>query len=426
MPRALSVMLCALSASAAVAQNRFVVADRTTDSLWVLHDLNGNTVIDEPAEVHLLFSAANAAGTLGPMNPTSLAIFADGTVLFGDQLNRNVYVLRDYNNDGDTQDAGESAVVADATNASLVSFAFPTGAGFDRAGRRYIANAGNSFGNDGLYRLVDLNSDGDAQDAGEVEHFVTDGYFGPGNGPYGPQEFIFDAAGVCYMKNSSTDNFAVYRFEDLDLNGRADDPGEGALFWNETNAAGVPATAGFPLEPDRVRPGALYLHQLAAGGVDQVVRVQDGNSDADALDAGESRLVYTTNEAGLTVIDLVCLRSGALLMTDNSGKKVYRLRDNDADGAFTTPGERDVFFSNAALAVADLRQLAVFPVRSPADMDCSGAVNFFDIDPFLLALFDGPAYDEAFPDCNRYNADCNFDFSIDFFDIDVFLALLFG
>jgi hypothetical protein len=49
-------------------------------------------------------------------------------------------------------------------------------------------------------------------------------------------------------------------------------------------------------------------------------------------------------------------------------------------------------------------------------------VDFFDIDPFLLALFD-PLGASAVQRCA---ADVNRDGAVDFFDIDPFLAALFG
>jgi hypothetical protein len=64
-------------------------------------------------------------------------------------------------------------------------------------------------------------------------------------------------------------------------------------------------------------------------------------------------------------------------------------------------------------------------VPVPGDINCDDQIDFFDIDPFLLALFDEPAYALAFPDCWRITADINRDHSIDFFDIDPFLACLF-
>jgi hypothetical protein len=66
------------------------------------------------------------------------------------------------------------------------------------------------------------------------------------------------------------------------------------------------------------------------------------------------------------------------------------------------------------------------PPYPPGDLDCNGAVNFFDIDPFILALFDPGAYAIAFPDCDIDNADLNDDGPVNFFDIDPFVACLFG
>ncbi len=58
------------------------------------------------------------------------------------------------------------------------------------------------------------------------------------------------------------------------------------------------------------------------------------------------------------------------------------------------------------------------------DMDCDGDVDFFDIDPLVLA-FSGPtAYNTVYPDCDWIRADCNHDERVDFFDIDPFVALL--
>ncbi len=60
------------------------------------------------------------------------------------------------------------------------------------------------------------------------------------------------------------------------------------------------------------------------------------------------------------------------------------------------------------------------------DANCDGNVDFFDIDPFLLALFDPVGYQAAFPGCPLANSDCNSDNNVDFFDIDAFLQCLFS
>ncbi len=60
------------------------------------------------------------------------------------------------------------------------------------------------------------------------------------------------------------------------------------------------------------------------------------------------------------------------------------------------------------------------------DLNCDGAVNAFDIDPFVLALTDAEGYVAAAPDCFRLLADCNGDGQVNAFDIDPFVRLLTG
>ncbi|MGE0480008.1 MAG: hypothetical protein AB7Q17_05995 [Phycisphaerae bacterium] len=62
--------------------------------------------------------------------------------------------------------------------------------------------------------------------------------------------------------------------------------------------------------------------------------------------------------------------------------------------------------------------------RRPADLNCDGAVNNFDIDPFVLAIADAAAYEAAYPLCDVTNADANDDGLINNFDIDVFVECL--
>lgn len=373
------VLTVAAGTSAGV---RLLAADRDRDSLFMLHDANDNGVIDEPGEVTLWFSAANAAGTLGPMNPTALAIDpTNGMVVMGDQLNRNVYLLRDANRDGDAQDLFDSKVAADVMNLSGASFAFPTGAAFNANGAPFVMNAGNASGNDTLFRLLPGADDCDAQDAGEIALHIAAGFFGPGNGPYSPQEVFFTGATSGFFRNSSSGLHGIYRFADMTADGDADDAGETIAWWTSA-ASGVTPAAGFPIEPDLARPGSIYSHQVvnvAGTPTDFFYRHTDLTSDGDANDAGEALLVYSTPEAGFTPIDLLCLSNGDVLVSDNSGIKIYRLRDLDADGLFTSAGERTEFFSNTTVALLQLRQINPLPEPCPGDATRDRMVGLADI-----------------------------------------------
>jgi hypothetical protein len=62
----------------------------------------------------------------------------------------------------------------------------------------------------------------------------------------------------------------------------------------------------------------------------------------------------------------------------------------------------------------------------PGDLNCDGAVNTFDIDPFVLALTSPISYAELFPDCSYLLADINDDGYVNAFDIDPFVLVLTG
>lgn len=58
----------------------------------------------------------------------------------------------------------------------------------------------------------------------------------------------------------------------------------------------------------------------------------------------------------------------------------------------------------------------------PGDMNCDGALNNFDIDPFALAIVDVAAYAAAYPGCSPMRGDMNHDGLVNNFDIDPFVA----
>jgi hypothetical protein len=225
--------------------------------------------------------------------------------------------------------------------------------------------------------------------------------FGPGNGSFSPQEIVLTADGTGFLRNSGTLN-GVYRFKDVDGSGRADDNTNEFYRWY----TGV--NAGFALEPDGARPGAMYYQQTATGGVDQVLRLQDLTADGDANDAQEATLVYSTAETGFGAIDYLCLPIGDLLITDNSGKRIIRLHDSTGDGLFTALGERSDFFQAAGTGVIDIRQVVLIPsppTCGTSDFDGDGdAGTDADIEAFFSCLAGN-----CCPSCFEGGADFNAD-----------------
>jgi len=66
------------------------------------------------------------------------------------------------------------------------------------------------------------------------------------------------------------------------------------------------------------------------------------------------------------------------------------------------------------------------PQYQSGDLNCDGAINAFDIDPFTLALTDPAGYAAAYPNCDIDLADINADGQVNAFDIDPFVDLLTG
>lgn len=62
----------------------------------------------------------------------------------------------------------------------------------------------------------------------------------------------------------------------------------------------------------------------------------------------------------------------------------------------------------------------------PGDVNCDGAVNNLDIDPFVAALRGAGIYATSYPDCSHLLADINDDGKVDNFDIDPFILLITG
>lgn len=63
---------------------------------------------------------------------------------------------------------------------------------------------------------------------------------------------------------------------------------------------------------------------------------------------------------------------------------------------------------------------------TPGDLNCDGAINAADIDPYVLALTDPVGYATAFPNCDRLAADIDGDGAVNAADIDPFVALVVG
>jgi 6-phosphogluconolactonase (cycloisomerase 2 family) len=175
----------------------------------------------------------------------------------------------------------------------------------------------------------------------------------------------------------------------------------------------------FGSSPSNVATSTSDDYLLAGHGTDATVR-------SATIDPNTGGLTYTGNmfDVGMqgTLGDVQVL-DDFFFVTDNSTLDggvlgVYSFKLN-ADGSFT---QNAPIYDTQGIGP---RSIATWhPEIHLGDLNCDGAVDFDDINAFVLALSDPEGYAQAYPDCYIASADCNGDGLINFDDIDPFVSLL--
>jgi len=100
--------------------------------------------------------------------------------------------------------------------------------------------------------------------------------------------------------------------------------------------------------------------------------------------------------------------------------------DGQETHPLTTTHAKYASFHNCQVTFMAADGLYLADLVRVADTNCDGAVNVFDIDPFVLALVDKAGYEAQFADCSAMSADINLDGEVNVFDIDPFVEVLVG
>jgi serine protease AprX len=148
-------------------------------------------------------------------------------------------------------------------------------------------------------------------------------------------------------------------------------------------------------------------------------------------------LALVTNTGDLAAYDVfVTLEGLTIIAGDNPAALGTVLAGQQAAAAWTAeaPAIQGIYSLAATIASPSYGETfagfgsSSYRVAScgPGDLNCDGAVNFDDINPFVLALADPDGYATAFPLCPILNGDCNPNGKVDFDDINCFIALLSG
>ncbi|MFH1745663.1 MAG: PEP-CTERM sorting domain-containing protein [Planctomycetota bacterium] len=329
-----------------------LVGDMTLDQIYLTRDLNADGDAEDAGEHWVYLDATNASGLPTPTNSV-YTIFQSisGYQFYGDGTADTVYRMRDLNGDWDAQDAGEANVwFSGAANYHGFLLPSPQGVFQDSSGATFILNAGTlTSGADALYRTVDLNGDGDANDeneatlwmdiysfldtapfqlsimndaayfadtvgtdeihravdingngvieVGEFNVFATEGSFGIQVGG----TVVNDGTSLFIAEASNTLPQKVFQLTDLNASNNIDDASEVFEVWNEScMPAGISLGATWALA---IGPGGELL--VASAGVDasdNILRLLDLNDDGDFLDANET-IAWATGHGDGVFID---------------------------------------------------------------------------------------------------------------------------
>ncbi|MBL8756410.1 MAG: hypothetical protein JNK15_24160 [Planctomycetes bacterium] len=307
-----------------------LVVDSSYDGVWRLSDQNQDGDYNDPGERISYYS--DLIGSITLTNPTCIVCAPDGTAYVGDSTVDIVLALRDLNGDGDANDPGEhTAFYHSTTNANATVMASVQGITVDAIGRLFcaVSNAGTS-GTDLVLQLQDGNGDGDADDLGESFDYCT---IPGGAGAVGnsiPTKVVVGPDLNLYYTEVSTGTLArgAYRLADNNTDGDCNDPGEVTLHWSPV--ASTPFYWSLAVDP------AGWLYMTDHNTIHNVWRGRDLDSSG-TIDAAEMN-VFWQGSAG-TWFDAVWRDDGTLLVFDSSGDTIRALRDLNADGDATDPGE---------------------------------------------------------------------------------------
>jgi len=331
---------------------QILFADQTDEVIYRLNDLNGDGDTADAGEQTVFFGPDNASGLVDPTgNIFNLHQASDGTVYAGDGDSDAVYRLRDLNDDGDANDAGEANVwFSEAENAGGLTLPTPNGIAEGGDGAIYIVNAGvASRPADAIYRTEDLNNDGDANDAGEATVWLDLQTINASSSAF-DLSFIGD---VAYLTDTvGGDPDVVWRIEDTNDDGVID-AGEATVFISDTESYGAPIDIAHAAQGDSI---LTYTWIGSESDPPRIYRLTDLDGSGTIDDPSEAEEIWNWDYMpdGYSArfgFSIAASENGDVVFTINGTgpeqKNVVRLTDLNADGDFKDAGETVIVLSNA-------------------------------------------------------------------------------
>jgi hypothetical protein len=215
-------------------------------------------------------------------------------LLLAERGAENVYRLVDLNQDGDYSDPGEVVLYYDDVAAGDV-LGTVTSICCALDGTAYVTDSTNDI----VLALLDKNGDGDALDPGESWDFFSTAANQSGIELGSPQAIATDVLGRWFVLtanggNPVVGNDCVLQLEDLNGDGDANDAGEASIYClipGSTGSVAHSVPTKFALGFD----GSIYYGDIGSNGsiAKGIYRIHDDNVDGDANDLGEVTLWWT-------------------------------------------------------------------------------------------------------------------------------------
>lgn len=343
-------------AQASASTFQVLFSDQTTDQVLYAADLNGDGDANDIGETRVFFDQDNASGLASPTgNVFQLTQSDNGDVYIGDGSTDTVYRLRDLNGNDDAQDAGEATVWFSADNADGLTLNTANGVAVGGDGAVYVVEAdtrGNPTG-DFVYRTQDLNGDGDANDAGESSVWLDLTALDASSSPF---EITFEGD-TAFISDTAGGNPRIYRAEDSN--------GDGAVDSSEVVEYVAQGDAPFALALSAA--GAdLFAQDLFTDGL---IRYTDLNLDGEIDITTEAFTVWDpTGIFDGATFDFAVEGDRGLVPSNefNGNDQIVAIFDLNGDGDFLDTGETQSFLSFNEQGSFPLRPRAVTFYNSPA------------------------------------------------------------
>ncbi len=336
MPRTITLVAFALLALRVptLSQDIAFVCDSADDVIYRMVDFDSDGVIDPTSEANLFYDDSSPGPDLS--TPSHLHAYGDGLLVSDSGTLDAVLFIRDNNRDGDGNDDGEITPFYDDTS-SGPNLSTPNGIAVTADGVVYVSDDGS--GVKSIFRLFDGNADGDALDDGEITTFydATAAEAGPTEDP---ESIAVAFDGTVYVGDSVLGQ--VYRLQDLNSDGDALDPGESVLFYD---GAAVPVGDVDSLQVTAA--GVVYVIDEDNG---TIIRLEDSDQDG-AIGASEAT-VFSSGSVITDPNDARLTATGALVVADGAEDALYIVEDLDGDGTASGLDEVRPFFHDAGVLLA--------------------------------------------------------------------------